>query len=81
MKTRLAILLAALALAGCSTYRGGTGADYDTDYGPYPPTDFGRGGNRANPPPYDTQSGAILIDTNLHGMEPSKFPPPVPSAP
>ena len=79
MKTKLAILVAALALAGCSTYRGGTGADYDTEYGTYPPPDFGRGGNRANPPPYDTQSGAILPETDntdLHGMEPSKFPPP-----
>ena len=28
-----------------------------------------------------SSDGAILIDTNIHGMEPSKFPPPVPSAP
>jgi hypothetical protein len=63
MKTTLSMMLfAALALAGCSTYQGGTGAGYDTDYGAEssPPTDFGRGGNRANPQPYDTQSGAIL---------------------
>jgi hypothetical protein len=83
MKTKLTILLAALALAGCSTYRGGTGPGYDTTYGSdnYPPTDFGRGGNRANPPPYDTESGAFLPETDnmdLHGMESGKFPPPVP---
>jgi len=75
MKTKIIILLAALVLAGCSTYQGGTGSGYDTDFGTYPPTDFGRGGNRANPPPYDTQSGAILSETDLYGLESGKFPP------
>ena len=75
------MLFAALAVGGCSTYQGGMGSGYDTDYGAEsaPPTDFGRGGNRANPPPYDTQSGAILPETDnmdLHGMESGKFPPP-----
>jgi predicted small secreted protein len=77
MKTKIIILLAALALAGCSTYQGGTGSGSDTDEGTYP-TDFGRGGNRANPSPFDTQSGAILPETDnmdLHGMESGKFPP------
>jgi len=31
MKTKIIILLAALALAGCSTYQGGTGSGSDTD--------------------------------------------------
>src|SRR5713101_8159461 len=61
MKTKLVLALAAMLLAGCSTtYMGGTGTGSDTGYGAEtsaPPTDFGRGGNRANPPPYDTQSG------------------------
>jgi predicted small secreted protein len=79
MKTRIFILLAALALAGCSTFQGGTGAGNDTDTGPNYPTDFGRGGNRANPSPYDTQSGAIMPETDdmtQHGMQSGKFPPP-----
>jgi len=79
MKMKIIILLAALALAGCSTYQGGTGSGQDTEYDNYPPTDFGRGGNRANPPPFDYQSGAILPETeimDLHGMESGKFPPP-----
>src|SRR4051812_19575438 len=82
MKTKLIILLAALAFAGCSTNRGGTGATVGTSYGEgtdqESTTDFGRGGNRANPPPYDTQSGAFLPGNDimdLHGMESSKFPP------
>ena len=82
MKMKLVLLLAALALAGCSTYQGGMGPGYDTGYGQEtspPPTDFGRGGNRANPPPYDTQSGAVLPETDntdLHGFE--AYPPPPP---
>lgn len=72
-----------MLLAGCSTtYTGGTGPGSEVSYGTdssAPPTDFGRGGNRANPPPYDTQSGAVLPETDnmdLHGMESGKFPPP-----
>ena len=76
MKTRLLVLLSVLALAGCSTFEGGTGTGEETTS--YPPTDFMRGGNRANPPPFDTQSGAILQETDnmdLHGMDSEKFPP------
>jgi len=84
MKTRLSILLVTMALAGCSTYQGGTGSGYDTGYGSDAsqpqPTDFGRGGNRANPPPFDTESGAIMPETDgdvdLHGMQSGKFPQP-----
>ena len=81
MKTKFIILLAAVAMAGCTTYRGGTGLDNDTAYGQgasLPPTDFGRGGNRANPPPFDTESGAALPETDnmdLHGMSTDRFPP------
>jgi len=80
MKAKLLIVMAALALAGCSTFKGGTGPGYESGSGEeyFPPTDFGRGGNRANPPPFDTQSGAILPETDnmdLHGMESGKFPP------
>ena len=84
MNSKMILLLAALALAGCASNRGGTGDPYEYRQGGsgnFPPTDFDRGGNRANPPPYDTQSGAFLPETDgthLHGMESGKFPPPNP---
>jgi hypothetical protein len=63
MKTKCIIILAALTLAGCASYQGGTGPGSESTYGSEnnpPPEDFNRGGNRASPPPYDTQSGALL---------------------
>jgi len=63
MKKTFIILLGALALTGCATYQGGAGAGDEDEYGQVSTTDFGRGGNRANPPPYDTQSGAMLPQT------------------
>jgi len=79
MKTKIIPLLAALALVGCASNRGGTGSWQQSEYGRG--TDFGRGGNRANPPPFDTETGAFLPETDgtdLHGMESGKFPPPNP---
>jgi len=83
MNIRWIILIAALTLTGCSSFSGGgTGTGMDTTSSQesvVPPTDFGRGGNRANPPPYDTQSGAFLPatdDTDRQGTDPGKFPSP-----
>lgn len=58
MKIKVLIVCLGLTLAGCSTYRGGTGDEYrQTEYGRggtgmdsgvERTSDFGRGGNRFN---------------------------------